>query len=555
MHTYETFCRLVIEAEGPSARRTRTEGGRYRSRMEGSDVSQSTAATATIPHSFEVTKQGGVDLLHGKAVGLIGVLFLSVTGAAPMTAMLGNVPFAAGFGNGMYVPAAFLLATIVLTIFSVGYAAMATKVSTVGGFYSFISQGLGREVGMAAGLASFASYSVFEASLNGIFAFFANAWLASHFGINVPWIWLALFAVVLGGVLSYLDVRLSAAVLGVTLVLEVIILALFDIAVATAPAGTNFTADSLNLLKVLTPVAEQKVGEIDIAAGAAAVGVFMAFWSWVGFEMAPNYAEESRDPKKIIPRSLYISVIGLGLFYIVTSWCAVSAFPSEGDMLVKAVKDSGNFFISPIEQFVGPWAAETMSVLIFTSAFACGMAFHNTAARYLYSLGREGVLPSALAGTHDTFKSPHIASVAQSVLAAVWLGLFAYFLGTDDPTAQAYVGVYTMLAILGTMLLLILQAVVSIAIIAYFRTHHSDQAGSFATLIAPAIAFVAQIYLVYLLVVNLATFGGSGSFGSNIPLIALAIFVVGLIWGVALRFLAPQAYARIGRMVFTDADI
>ena len=66
----------------------------------------------------------------------------------------------------------------------------------------------------------------------------------------------------------------------------------------------------------------------------------MAFWSWVGFEMAPNYAEESRDPKRIIPLSLYYSVIGLGLFYIFTSWCAISSYPTEGDMLAKAVKDS-----------------------------------------------------------------------------------------------------------------------------------------------------------------------------------------------------------------------
>ncbi len=100
---------------------------------------------------------------------------------------------------------------------------------------------------------------------------------------------------------------------------------------------------------MLTPVEGQKVGDVDIAAGAAAVGVFMAFWSWVGFEMAPNYAEESKDPKRIIPLSLYFSVIGLGLFYIVTSWAAVGAFPSEGEMLVKAAKDSGNFFLTPIE--------------------------------------------------------------------------------------------------------------------------------------------------------------------------------------------------------------
>ena len=84
-------------------------------------------------HSDVPLDQGSGQLQKG-AVGLIGVLFLTVTGAAPLSAMLGNVPFAAGFGNGLHVPAAFLMATIVLTIFSVGYAAMAGNVSTVGGF-------------------------------------------------------------------------------------------------------------------------------------------------------------------------------------------------------------------------------------------------------------------------------------------------------------------------------------------------------------------------------------------------------------------------------------
>ena len=51
-----------------------------------------------------------------------------------------------------------------------------------------------------------------------------------------------------------------------------------------------------------------------VQAGAAGIGLFFAFVSWTGFEMAPNYAEESRDPKRIVPLSLYISVVGLGIF-------------------------------------------------------------------------------------------------------------------------------------------------------------------------------------------------------------------------------------------------
>ena len=224
-----------------------------------------------------------------------------------------------------------------------------------------------------------------------------------------------------------------------------------------------------DIFKVYTPLAEQTVGDIAIPAGAAAVGVFMAFWSWVGFEMAPNYAEESRDPKRTIPQSLLISVIGLGLFYVIVSWSAVSAFPTQADMAAKAFSDGVNFFLTPIQTFVGGWAYELMFLLILTSSFACGMAFHNTTARYIYSLGREGVLPKMVAETHDHHKSPHKASAVQTVLAAIWVILYGLGFGFDDPSGQAWLGVYTLFAVLGTGLLLVLQAVVSFAIIMWFR--------------------------------------------------------------------------------------
>jgi amino acid transporter len=525
--------------------RVKRGGGRPVERLQRENFAH--ASLREMPDHSDFSHDKGSGQLRKGAVGLIGVLFLTVTGAAPLTAMLGNVPFAAGFGDGIHVPAAFLMATVVLTIFSVGYAAMAGKVSSVGGFYAFISLGLGREAGLSAGIASLAAYSVFEASLSGIFAFFANTFIATYFGANIPWLYLALFALSLSAALSYLDVQLSAAVLGVALVLEVLVLLVFDVAVATAGAGTHFTLESLNVLGVMTDVPAQQVGNVTIAAGAGAVGVFMAFWSWCGFEMAPNYAEESVDPTRNVPRSLFYSVIGLGVFYTITSWCAVSAFPSEGGMLAVAVADSGNFFLAPMGQFVGAFGAGAMSVLTLTSAFACGMAFHNTAARYAYSLAREGVLPSVLARTHPRFQSPHVASIGQALLAAVIVGLFALFTGTDDPTVQAYLGVYTMLAVLGTLLLLMLQAIVSLAIIVYFKRHHPGERRLFTTVIAPAVACVAQSMLVAVLVMKLETFGGVGAFGSNIPRIATAIMVLGLVWGFVLRAAAPAVYARIGR--------
>lgn len=499
---------------------------------------------------YDVTGRKDVSLLHGKAIGLIGVLFLTVTGAAPISAMLFNVPIAVGFGNGLAAPAAFLVATVVLTIFSVGYAAMARKVTAVGGFYSFISHGLGRPLGMSLGFASIVAYCVFETSLAGGFAFFANQSFNEWFGVNIPWPVFAI-AMVLGiGVLSYFDVKVSAIILGVALIGEVVILTIFDL-------GIIFSSTANWNLAALNPVAAFSGFEgftnsagAQIGAGAAAIGLFFAFWSWVGFEMAPNYGEESRDPKRIVPMSLYISVIGLGLFYIITSWAAVSAYPDFDSMVTQAATNSGEFFKAPLAASVGGWAREVMSVLILTSAFACGMAFHNTAARYIYSLAREGVLPRGAARTHSTYKSPHVASCTQTVLAIIIIVLFMIFAGTGDPTQQAYLALYGLMALVGTSLILFAQAVVSLAIIVYFRTHHPEDHHWFETLVAPLVSFVAQIYIIYLLFSNMAFLGGGLSFANWILWINLAVIIIGLLGALWLKSAKPDVYDKLGRLLY-----
>ncbi len=157
------------------------------------------------------------------------MLFLTVTGSAPISAMLFNTPIVVGYGQGKGAPAAFLFATIVLVVFSIGYVAMARKKTTAGGFYSYISHGLGREIGIGAGYGSVLAYSVFEASLCGGFAYFLNIKLAA-FNIHISWPWLALAMVVIISILTFFDVRLSSIVLGVGLIAEIIVLLIFDVA-------------------------------------------------------------------------------------------------------------------------------------------------------------------------------------------------------------------------------------------------------------------------------------------------------------------------------------
>src|SRR6202034_672854 len=197
---------------------------------------------------------------------------------------------------------------------------MARKTTSAGGFYSYISHGLGREIGIGTGYGAVVAYSVFEASLAGGFAYFLSLKLNAY-GVSIAWPWLALGMVAIIAILTYFDVRISSWVLAVGLISEI------------------------------------------------GIRLFFAFWSWVGFEMAPNYGEESRDPKRNVPRALYISVIGLGIFYTLTSWAALSGYPSQNAAVSAADSNAANFFFVPSTQYAGHWVTSVMSYLIITGSF------------------------------------------------------------------------------------------------------------------------------------------------------------------------------------------
>ncbi|MEA2323229.1 MAG: hypothetical protein QOD81_3079, partial [Solirubrobacteraceae bacterium] len=83
----------------------------------------------------------------------------SSPGAAPLAAMMFNVPLTV-LGGGYGAPAAFLIATVVLTVFSVGYIEMSRRVTSAGGFYTFITRGLGPIPGALAIISMFAWFHI-----------------------------------------------------------------------------------------------------------------------------------------------------------------------------------------------------------------------------------------------------------------------------------------------------------------------------------------------------------------------------------------------------------
>lgn len=512
--------------------------------------------------------------LRSGAVGMLGVLFMAVANAAPITAMSFNVPVGAGWGNGLGVPAGYLFATIVLTIFTIGFAAMAKHITTTGAFYGFISHGLGQVWGMAVGLLATIAYILFEGTLIGGFSYFAGNTLDAMFGIQINWLPIAIFGMAVIWLLTYFDITLAAAVLGVTLVAEVVLLLSFGISVLIKGGPDGYlVSETINLSAGFNNLQEGAYGS-SVAAGTAALGIFFAFWSWIGYETTAVYGEESKDPKRIVPRATLYAVIGLGLFYTFMSWMAMVANGRKTAVEV-STGSTGNpvdLWLVPVQENLGSFAYDLYRILLVIGSFACAMAFHNAASRYVFAIGRElpfAGLRAKIGGTHPKHKSPAVASTITTAINVAMVLLFANFStawtsdpaeagATSDPNLLPYSVIYTVPSLVGTAFILVVQVLCSFAVIGYFWGKKKHKGNVLTTLVAPLIGAGGMIYALTLL--NSAVSSGfAAGYQSNSLMVkylfpeVILTLVIGLLYALWVKSKHPDTYAEIGRTVLEEA--
>ena len=507
--------------------------------------------------------------LKAGAVGMFGVLFMAVANAAPITAMSFNVPIAIGYGNGIGAPAGFLFATIVLTFFTVGYVAMARHITTTGAFYGFISQGLGQVWGMASGLLATIAYVVFEGSLIGGFAYFASDTLKNSLNINIGWLPIAIVGTVVIAALTYFAISVTAAVLSVTLISEVVLLLTLGISVLIkgGPDGYLFN-DTVPITPGFKNLPDNAYGS-SVVAGAAAIGIFFAFWSWIGYETTAVYGEESKNPKKIIPRATLIAVVGLGLFYTFMSWMVVVGNGAKASVELSASANPIDLWINLTQNNLGTFAVGIYRTLLVVGSFACAMAFHNAASRYIYAIGRETSSPkirSTIGATNPVHGSPAVASFIQSGITVVLMVAFALFTNVYLPDASGnpvatpdlipYTNVYGILALIGTAMILLVMVFCSIAVIWFFWVKRIHKADMFTTILCPMIGGGGMLYALVLLWQNRAFAAGAAAESlvfKMTPWYILATLIIGFGYAMWLRSARPAAFAEIGRTTLEEA--
>lgn len=444
------------------------------------------------------------DGLRPNAVGTVGIVFFVLAFAAPLAAIAGVAPIVFGTAGSVGAPGIYAVCTLVLLVFSVGFAAMSRRHSGPGGFAVYVAKAFGSRPGFSASFVAILGYNAFLSGNLGLFGYMMSQLCERKLSVDVPWWVFALAAVALMCVLGYREIDLSVKVLGVLLIVEMAIILVLDVATLLRGGydGINFDGFTIRAM----------------SSGAPGIVFLVAFACFVGFEATTLYGEEARDRRRTIPRATYIAVLVVGVFYTLVMWIFQIGYGNEEAAQV-ATEDPGNFLFAINTHYVGSWSTDAMEWLLATSIFAAVLSMHNALSRYLFALGRDGALPSPVGRPHPRYRSPHRANLIQTAVTLSIVSVFALF-GADP-----YVQLYSWLVGVGSVSILVLYMASSLAVCFVLRSTR-DENRLWVTTIAPVIAFVAIGFFLWLAIDNYESLTGSNSSLVNHLWLLIPLFAV-----------------------------
>jgi amino acid transporter len=444
-------------------------------------------------------------------LGSVGIVFMVIAAAAPLTVIGGNMPLAMGLGNGAGAPVGFLIAALVLLVFSIGFVTMTPHVPEAGAFFSYVTLGLGRRMGKGIAVVALIAYTAIQVGIYGYIGWAIDDTVRFYGGPQIPWAVYSFAILAIVALLGYRHIDLSAKVLGVALALEISIVVLLDLVIAAKPGPAGLTLDSFRP-DVFTQ-------------GSLGIAVLFALTGFIGFEATAVFRDEARDPGRTIPRATYAAVLIIGAFYAVTCLAFVVAIgPDQVAAVAQRTLDGdANMLLDTTGDTLGRVGRDVVNVLLLTSLFACVLSFHNVIARYQFVLAAKGLLPRRLAGVHDRHHSPAFSSLVQTVTAGVIVAILA-ILGID-PLG----GVFGSMAGVATVGMVLLMLTTSVAVLVYFMRHREHADGRvWKTRIAPALVCLGLLACLWLVLSNFTLVtGGSAALSTVLAAIPFAGLLVG----------------------------
>lgn len=326
-----------------------------------------------------------------RELGLLDV-FCIATGAMVSSGIFVLPGLAYGHaGPGVIV--SYLIAAALAAVGVLNIAELATAMPRAGGDYFFITRSLGPAMGTIAGLLNWFSLSLKTA--------FALVGMAAFVRLLAP-VDKTLTGVILCGLFVLVNLA-GAKHAGRAQV--VFVLTLMVLMVGFVILGISHVQ-----IENLSPFTPTGLSGILSTAG-------FVFVSYGGLIKISGVAGEIRDPGRVIPRAMLLSLLAVSALYASMVWVTVGVLPPEAvDGALTPISDAAGTFL-------GPWGATTMAVAAILAFISTANAGIMAASRYLFALGADHLMPSPLTRVLRRTGAPFVAILSTGFFIAVALFL------------------------------------------------------------------------------------------------------------------------------------
>ncbi len=479
------------------------------------------------------TVDGGRSL-NRNAIGLVPTVFQSITTIAPAGGAASGLLLTTAYAGGS-TPLTVVLALVGCLFVAIAIGQLARHLPSAGGLYTYNSHGLGNDVGYLVAWGLIGAYAFIPTLYWGFIGLICASEIANVAPGAPSWLWvpLGLIAAALIWFVLHRGVGFSTRTGVIAGALEMAVFIALSITLIVAAGGHN-------TLAVFAAHNHNAHG-----FGSLFAGMIFAILAFTGFEAAAPIAEETRDPKRNIPRAVLLSTVGVGLFYVLAYYAATVYF-GPARMAKFSLFDGGNPWSGMAGHVWGLFAI-LVFLAVVNSFMACNNSSTNAASRMIFALGWIGMIPSGFARIHKRHGTPFVAIgtlIVATTAVAVFLGL----------TAGGPIAVLTIFGTALTIIFIPVYVLTAISSGVFYWRQHREEFNWLLHALVPllAVAFFAPVEIASL-GINFANLGISPVTGiaADGLWLALGWMVAGLL---ALGYVRMRRSGQMDSMALVMAD-
>jgi amino acid transporter len=436
--------------------------------------------------------------LRAAAIGFPEVLMQSITQIAPALALLLTIGFNTGLA-GSAAPMTYLVAFIIVLSLTVPLGELARVFPSAGGYHTYISAVLGKRTGFLAAWVYSSIAPMAPAAIGAYASYLMAGDLRTEYGIHLAWwiLYLAMIAAV--GLAAYRGIELSGKLMVALGVAEMTIVAALSLWGLARPGAGGVSGAGFNP-----------------ASATSGHGFYLAvvfsIFGFTGWEAAIAVGEESKDPRRLIPRALTGSVLILGVFLVICAWGIQIGW---GTSTLGSLAASTSPAFQLAHRF---WGAGSILLLlaILNSTLADCLACTTNSTRMWFSMGRAGALPARIAAVHPKNQTPTIAIALQTAVSVVVGILGSWLVGHDQ--------IFFVAGLVFTLGYIFVYGAGNVAVARHFLTTARPELSAWKHLVLPAFGTASLLFVGFYSLHPLPAAPVSYA-----PVIALVWFAAGLI--------------------------